>query len=59
MSTKNDYTKFFIILTEDDMKKLKDGLLVYTDATKDCPPMFIVTEEGFRNFQEFWGEEED
>lgn len=51
-------SKQIIIFSEDDMKKLSEGRPVYMDATQDLPFLTFVTEEGYREFLEFWGEEE-
>lgn len=51
------YEKLFIILDEEDMQKLKDGRSVYVDGDDCDEPIVICTEESYKNFQEFWGEE--
>lgn len=59
MPDNKPYERLFIIIDKDDMKKLKKGRLVYMDATEISPPVVLCTEEGYKNFQEFWGEEND
>lgn len=52
----NKYEKLFIVLDEEDMQKLKDGRPVYVNGDECDKPLGIFTEEGFKNHQDFWGE---
>lgn len=53
------YEKHFIVLDEEDMNKLSAGRMVSFDGWGEdmSPiPIYLCTEEGYKNFQEFWDE---
>ncbi len=50
------YEKLFVVLDEDDMQKLKDGRPVYVNGDECDKPLVIFTELGFKEFNDFWGD---
>lgn len=52
-------SKQIIIFDEEDMQKLAEGRPVYQEATQGLPSLMFVTEEGYQNFLDFWGETDD
>lgn len=51
--------RYHVVFTNEDMKKLSEGRPVYADASEDLPAITFFTEEGYKRFQEFWGEEDE
>lgn len=58
MERRIDYTKHFIILNEKDMRKLIDGGPTFMEGEGDFPNTVIVTEEGYKNLMDFWGDDD-
>lgn len=58
MERRIDYTKYFIILNEKDMKRLASGRPTFMDGGDNFPSVAIVTEEGYKNLMNFWGDDD-
>ena len=52
-------SKQIIIFDKEDMQKLAEGRPVHQEATQNLPSLMFVTEEGYQNFLDFWGETDD
>lgn len=54
----NEHEELFVVLDEGDIQKLKDGspVYVYVDGDECDKPLVIFTEKGFKEFNDFWGE---
>lgn len=56
------YMKHFIIFSEDELQELRNGKMIsmtlnYNDFKPDDMILF-VSEEGYKKFNEYWGEDE-
>lgn len=60
MERRIDYTKHFIILSEKDMKKLASGRPTFMEGSieDDFPNTVMVTEKGYKNLMDFWGDDD-
>ncbi len=60
MERRIDYTKHFIILNEKDMRKLIDGRPTFMEGSVEdnFPNTVIVTEKGYKNLMDFWGDDD-
>ena len=52
-----DYERSFIIFTDEEVNKLKDGRPVYYYDENGNRTVFF-SEEGYKEFEKFWNEEE-
>lgn len=48
-----------IIFTDEEIKKLQEGRPVSMEETRDLPNIVFMTEKGYQEFLEFWGETDD
>lgn len=49
----------FIIFTDEEIEKLREGSLVSMEATEDLPNIVFMTEKRYQEYLEFWGETDD
>lgn len=50
--------KQFIIFTKEELLKLLDGGPVRMESSEDLPEIIFYSEDGFDEFEKFWGETE-